>query len=238
MNSYYQKLKMASANTGGKYSNLTGTPTNPVVAPTNTLSQLNRTYVVTIVNATTASATYVVGGYNYYGDTNTAGSGTGVTVTTNVLDGTHGALKREMNNFPSTISAVRMTTTSTTNFNNSITYQFNRGSRIVSDQVNPINAQAPTYNQSTIVDLYEFAGVDWNATTLLTGSIASGSTITFAINIGTIISVSNAAQGQNVVKTAIYAPPIQANISPVTLAITNGGTGMVGGGAAADVAQG
>lgn len=209
--SYLQRLKQAQANTGSRYSNLSG---EPVAMPSASLKQINRTYKAKVVNGTNAAATYVVGGYNAYGDGNTAGSDTGITITTNVTgQGTHGALKREMNNMPSTLAACRISVTDSAQFQNSITYTVERGSSTISEVVEPLNSQAPTYNINTIIDIYEFAGMEWNGTTLVTGSLNSGVTLTFVFNIQAIVDMGNAAYGASVVKTTPLPPPIATNVA-------------------------
>lgn len=226
--SYLQRLKQAQANTGSRFSNLTG---EPVAQPTDRLKQINRTYKVKVVNGTNAAATYVVGGYNTFGDGNTAGSDTGITITTNVTSqGTHGALKREMNNMPSTLAAARASVTDSAQFQNSITYKVERGSMVLSETVEPLNSQSPLYNQATIIDLYEFAGMEWNGTTQVTGSLNTGVTITFVFNIQALIDLSNAAYSQSVVKSTSLPPPIQANTAVSAAVVLPAGAGAMASG--------
>ena len=211
------------ANTAGVYSNLTADQ-NSVSQPSNKLSQMNRTYRVTVVNSTNVAATYIIGGFNRNGDGNAAGSDTGIAITTNCPGGTHGALKREMQNMPSTFAAGRMRVTDTTTFNTSITYQVDRGSQTITNTIEPINSQSPNYNQNNIIDLYEFAGMEWNGTTQISGSCPASATIVYSFNIGTLTDVANAAYGENVVKSTALTPPIQANIAPTTAVIVNSAT--------------
>ena len=212
---YAQRLKQAAANTGNRYSNLTG---EPAVAATSNLSQINRTYRVTVVNASNADLTYMIGGFNRYGDGNSAGSDTGVTVTTNMPGGTHGEMKREMQNSATTLAAARMRVTDAGQFLNSITYTVIQGSSEIINRLEPLNAQSPTYNQSLIIDLNDFAGMEWNATTQISGTIEGGVTINFVFNLGSRVDMGNAAYGQNVVKTTALPPPINTNLVPTMVA--------------------
>lgn len=206
--------------------------------PTDRLKQINRTYKVKVVNGTNAAATYVIGGYNSYGDGNAAGSDTGITITTNVTSqGTHGALKREMASFFTTLAAARASVTDSAQFQNSITYKVERGSMIISETVEPLNSQSPLYNQGTIIDLYEFAGMEWNASTLITGTLNTGVTITFVFNIQALIDLSNAAYNQSVVKSTALPPPIQANTAVSAAVVLPSGVGAVSAGNGADMVK-
>ena len=224
---YAQRLRQAAAETGTRYSNLTG---EPAVAATQNLSQINRTYRVTVVNASNADLTYMIGGFNRYGDGNSAGSDTGVTVTTNMPGGTHGEMKREMQNSATTLAACRMRVTDAGQFVNSITYTVIVGSTTVTNNVEPLNAQSPTYNQSLIIDLNDFAGMEWNGSTQISGTIEGGVTINYVFNIGTRIDMGNAAFGQNVVKSTALPPPINTNLVPTMVtAMPAGVAGLKGG---------
>ena len=210
---YYQKIKNAAANTGKLYSNVSGDPQAPASA---TLPQINRTYRVFITNSTNIAATYLVGGYNLLGDGNLTGNDSGISITTNVGTGltgggTHGALKREMQNHPSTLVMCRYITSSATNYANTISYQVMRGSTAVLNSVEPANSQSPLNNQSTIIDITDFNGMEWNGTTQVTGSMVANSTITFVFNIGSIVDLANSAYGTNVVKTTPLPAPAMSN---------------------------
>lgn len=214
-NNFKQRIAAATS----RFSNFGGNG----MAPVNRLQQLNRTLTVLITNATNANATYVVFGNNVYGDAASAGSDTGVTVT--IAESSHAQVKRETANSPAQLVMAKYKTSNADNLSNIINYYVKDATgKTTSIPATPLNYQEPENNQSLLVRIPDFDGMDIYGASYLTGTIKAGTTITLILSIGTKVDLVNAASDDSViVTTSKPAPtgalPLQLQVSaPAALA--------------------
>jgi hypothetical protein len=210
--------KSLVARSASRFSNFGGNG----MAPANRLQQLNRTFTVLITNATNADATYVVFGNNIYGDAASAGSSTGVTVT--ISESSHAQVKRETANSPVQLVMAKYKTSDADNLSNTITYyEKDSTGKVQSIPVTPLNYQEPENNQSLLVRINDFEGMDIYGGSYLTGTIKTNTTITLILSVGTKVDLRNAASDDSViVTTSRPAPngqaPLQLQVSaPVAM---------------------
>lgn len=214
-NNFKQRINAATA----RFSNFGGNG----MASVNRLQQLNRTLTVLITNATNVNATYVVFGNNVYGDAASAGSDTGVTVT--IAESSHAQVKRETANSPAQLVMAKYKTSDADNLSNIINYYVKDATgKTTSIPATPLNYQEPENNQSLLVRIPDFDGMDIYGASYLTGTIKAGTTITLILSIGTKVDLVNAASDDSViVTTSKPAPtgtlPLQLQVSaPAALA--------------------
>jgi hypothetical protein len=194
--------KSLVARSASRFSNFGGNG----MAPANRLQQLNRTFTVLITNATNANATYVVFGNNIYGDAASAGSDTGVTVT--ISESSHAQVKRETANSPAQLVMAKYKTSDADNLSNTISYiEKDSTGKFQSIPVTPLNYQEPENNQSLLVRIPDFEGMDIYGGSYLTGTIKTGTTITLILSVGTKVDLRNAASDDSVIVTTSKPAP-------------------------------
>lgn len=202
------------ARTARHFSNFNGV--DAVLPQGNTLNQLNRTLTVKIQNATNASASYVVFGYNENGDGAAAGSDAGISIT--IAQSSHAQVKRDTAANPVVLVSAKYSTTDSANFNNDITYRrkYSTG-KLEEIPVTPLNYQEPQNNITTLLVIPDFNGVCIDGPASFTGSINAATTITLVLSIKSKVEISKAAYDENVqITTSQPAPsgnvPVVMNI--------------------------
>lgn len=214
----FNSFRTKVARSASRFSNFGGSG----MAPANRLQQLNRTFTVLITNATNATAAYVVFGNNIYGDAAAAGSDTGITVT--ISESSHAQVKRETANSPVQLVMAKYKTSDADNLSNTITYyEKDSTGKVQSIPVTPLNYQEPENNQSLLVRIPDFEGMDIYGGSYLTGNIKAATTITLILSVGTKVDLRNAASDDSVVVTTNRpAPngtaPLQLQVSAPVLA--------------------
>ena len=201
-------------NGGASYQNYNGNGVTPAAAsatPQKRISSFNRTYVIQIVNATDADATYVVLGYNENGDGAAAGSGAGVTIL--VKTSTHSQLKRETQTNGLSIIAWKYRVTAAAQISEPITLRYNNSAgRTLEDTIFPDTYAEPGNFQADFLridDVYQTV----DGFTSFTGTIQTGVTMTWILTIGSRTRLSNADEGVSVVEENMDPAPI--GTSPV-----------------------
>lgn len=193
-------------NAASRFSNFNG-DSAPAVMPSRTkLSQLSRTLTVNIVNASPSDSTYVVFGYNIYGDGASAGSGNGVTVT--ITQSSHAQVKRSLDSAPVILSGAKYLTTTSLNYANDITYArqpFTGG--ITSEVASPLNYFEPENQQSLLIRIPDFDGVTLDGDTYFSGTISANSTITMTLTIGAKVNLTHATEDNSVVVATTQSNP-------------------------------
>lgn len=177
------------------------------------LGALNKTYTVTITNTSaTLTGTYVLFGYNIYGDAANAGSTpltlfpvpSGVSVV--IAESSHSEVKRDMAANPFITQVARYRTDSNSNLQLPISYvrDTSTGSDI-SKVIQPINYLEPEnkyISGSSVIRITDFEGLNFDGDNYLTGTIAADSTINFIITLKTKLQLSFALENKNIVINA------------------------------------
>ena len=209
-NSYRNMISRST----GRFSNFGG----GAMGPANRLNQLNRTLTVKITNATNVDATYVVFGNNQYGDAASAGSDTGVTVT--IAESSHAQVKRETANSPAQLVMAKYKTSDTDNLSNIIYYvEKDSTGRLQQIPATPLNYQEPENNQSLLVRIPDFDGMNIYGASYLTGTIKAATSITLILSIGTKVDLVNAASDDSVIVTT--QKPAPTGTLPLQLQVSN-----------------
>ncbi len=215
-NNFMQRV----AKTANRFSSFTGAA-DAVIPQTNALNQLNRTLTVKITNATTATAAYVVFGYNENGDGAAAGSDTGVTVT--ISQSSHAQVKRDTAANPAVFVTAKYSTTDTDNFNLDVTYRRKDSTgKLETIPVTPLNYQEPQNNITTLLVIPDFNGMLLDGAASLTGSVEAASSITLILTIGTKVAIGNAAYDE-AVQVTTNRPAPSGNV-PVTMVVQQAST--------------
>lgn len=204
MNNYKNDYMSKVGRTASHFSNFNGS--DAVLPSGNTLNQLNRTYTVKIQNATNATASFVVFGYNENGDGAAAGSDAGINIT--IAQSSHAQVKRDTASNPVVLVMAKYSTTDAANFNNDITYRRKDSTGALNTiPVTPLNYQEPQNNISTLLVIPDFNGVLIDGPASFTGSINASTTITLVLTIKSKVNIGNAAYDENVQITTNQAAP-------------------------------
>jgi len=214
-NSYLQRLEQGY---GNRYSNINGNanmgvgpqpcPSTPGLAP------LDRTIVLIAVNATDAAATAIIFGFDRQGDGTSAGSGTGITISSSGAAGPS-EIKRQMQHSPFQLLSLKLRTTAVAQFDNVITYQARTYSGAVQEfEVTPTDYAEQSDNTTTIVRIPLIKGLLLDGATQFSVSINTGVTLTFIFTVGARFEAQRALQNGYVVQrndmpAPVGAPPVE-----------------------------
>lgn len=190
--------------TTAQFSNYSGESALP--APAGKLSQFNRTVTLKVVNATNADATYVLFGYNQYGDAQNAGSDTGVTITSS--QSSHAWLKRESNTNGYVLLSCKLRTTDEDQFSEDIEFSLKDATGLVhTETITPDQYNEPENNQTKFLRIDDFNGMTIDGHCSITGTVLEGVTLTFIITIQSKVRLVDAAKDESVVRSTNQPAP-------------------------------